>query len=161
MQAVAAHGEIIGDRRRRPDLSGRLSPVDGVRPVGIFGTVAGQPTWAQHRGEVEALTGNLAADPVKVVSYLNAGAIVLAFMEYVHDIVGAKFEVAGGSAILTDGTFYWRRDTAAYVEHYQVTLPADFMEHVEEQDWTCPAVPPERVLDIDSFLREETHGPAS
>ena len=47
-------------------------------------------------------------------------------MEQTDDVIDGRFTVAGGSAILTDGAYFWRLDTADYVEAYGVRLPEEF-----------------------------------
>lgn len=125
------------------------------KPVGIFGTVAGQARFAEDRDSITSLVGGLAPDISTAASaYLSSGAIVLALMEQTTDVIGSVFKVLGGSAILTDGVYYWRRDTASYVERYQVALPDDFVEHMRALNWTCPEVRVERITQIDRYLVE-------
>jgi hypothetical protein len=52
----------------------------------------------------------------------------------------------------TDGLYYWRRDTAAYVDHYRVGLPDEFVEHMRQLQWICPTLEPGLVLEIDRLL---------
>ena len=63
----------------------------------------------------------------RIVSYLRSGEMVLAWMENTRDLVGDKFSVPGGSSILCDGRFFWRLDTADYVETYSMWLPDSFI----------------------------------
>ncbi len=52
--------------------------------------------------------------------------------------MGGRFDVAGGSGILTDGAYYWRTDTADYVEHYWTGLPDEFLRHGRSLGWMAP-----------------------
>jgi hypothetical protein len=121
-------------------------------PVEIFGAIAGQATFARYKDDIEKLRGGLRFEASAIVQYLSAGAIVLALMEQTTDVLEGAFKVLGGSAILTDGTYYWRRDTSAYVERYHVALPDPFLEHMRSLEWKCPAVGADRVSEIDHFL---------
>jgi hypothetical protein len=42
--------------------------------------------------------------------------------------------------------FFWRRDTAEYVEQYGVTLPEAFLVHAAENAWTAPTISAEASL---------------
>ena len=129
-----------------------------VAPLGIFGVLAPQREFEQLRGDILALQGAIPEyERPLIAGYLRAGAIVFAIMEYTRDVVDDAFGVSGGSAINTDGTFYWRLDTADYVERYGTGLPEEFMYHGRKLQWRAPAVSPEDVLSIDSYLIE--HAP--
>jgi hypothetical protein len=121
-------------------------------PVGLFGIIAGQARFSELKTEIEHLRDRLNEQHAAVGGYLSEGTTVIALMEQTTDILDSAFELPGGSAILTDGKYYWRRDTALYVEHYRVALPDDFVQHAESLEWVCPEVSPQRVLEVDSFL---------
>jgi len=123
------------------------------RPVGVFGVVATQNKFAMRRDQLLTMVGQLPeheADPV--AGYLRSGAIVMPIMEQSRDIIGGQFSVPGGSAILTDGAYYWRCDTAEYVQHYRLGLPADFVSHGRATGWQCPAVDRESLMAIEQLL---------
>ena len=122
-------------------------------PVGLFGTVAGQARFSELKREIEDLMDGLSEQHIAIAGYLREGTTVLALMEQTTDVTDSAFELPGGSAILTDGIYYWRRDTALYVEHYRVALPEDFVEHARSLEWVCPEVSSERVLEVDHFLQ--------
>jgi hypothetical protein len=129
-----------------------------VAPLGIFGVIASQPEFEQLRDDLLALQGAIPENERPLIArYLRAGAIVAALMEYTRDVVGGAFGVSGGSAINTDGTYYWRVDAADYVEHYGIRLPDSFICHGRALQWLAPAVSPEDVLLIDKYLYE--HAP--
>lgn len=50
-----------------------------------------------------------------VAGYLRSGTVVLALMSYTEDVLHGRFGVDGGSGVLTDGRYFWRRDAAEYV----------------------------------------------
>jgi hypothetical protein len=129
-----------------------------VAPLGIFGVIASQREFEQLRDDLLVLKGAIHENERPwIARYLRAGAIVAAIMEYTRDVVGGAFGVSGGSAINTDGAYYWRVDAANYVEHYGVGLPDSFLCHGRALQWVAPAVSPEDVLLIDKYLYE--HAP--
>jgi hypothetical protein len=109
-------------------------------PLGVFGRGWPSSESERVRRELLPLVGKLSEDECPLIArYLRAGTVVFALMEWTTDVIGAfpepklekfrpgfhileavggRFDVAGGSGILTDGTYYWRTDTADYVEHY-------------------------------------------
>jgi hypothetical protein len=144
-----------------------------VIPLGVFGLlwpVDEEPV----RSALRPLVGMLPeAERPAIASYLRAGEMILAYMEGTSDVLGAfpkprleklytsvdileivggAFAVSGGSAILTDGTYYWRLDTADYVEHYGVGLPEDFLRHGRSLGWSMPPMSPEDALAVDRYL---------
>lgn len=78
--------------------------------------------------------------------------MALAIMEYTRDALEDAFGVSGGSAIMTDGVYYWRRDTAEYVETYGIDLPAEFLEHGCRLNWVPPSLTKKQVLMCDGYL---------
>src|SRR5262245_21812014 len=70
-------------------------------------------------------------------------------MEQTEDLLADGFTVAGGSGIRTDGVWFWRNDAADYVERYRVALPAEFLRHARERQWSPPILSEAEVLDAD------------
>ncbi len=144
-------------------------------PLGCFGRTVGEDpeSIATYRAELVSLVGKLAADPAAVAAYLRSGSIVIAIMGYSYDLIDGRhldlrqprhrgdrrngistpFGVAGGPAIQTDGAYYWRRETADYVEHYHIGLPAAFVDRMRLLDWVTPALDEDHVRAIDRALR--------
>ena len=130
-----------------------------VRPLGVLSLGETGQRYRLRRQELLDLSGAIPeADRPPLAAYLRGGAIIFAAMEWTRDVIGEAFGTPGGSGIRTDGTFYWRRDAADYVEHYGVALPADFLEHARRLNWTQPTLTPERVLEIDRDLMRRLHG---
>jgi hypothetical protein len=100
------------------------------------------------------LRGRLTEPPEAVAAYLRAGAVIFAIMEYTDDLIGNKFSVAGGSGIRTDGEFFWRADTAEYVEYYKVALPREFMRRRGVEGWRPRVLTEAQIWDAD----QQTHG---
>ncbi|KOT40613.1 hypothetical protein ADK41_12110 [Streptomyces caelestis] len=88
----------------------------------------------------------------RAAEYLRTAPVIIALMGHTEDVVDQKFSVMGGSALHSDGTYYWRRDTAEYVETYGTRLPSAFMEHGGRTDWHAPSLTDEEIMDIDDFF---------
>jgi tRNA U34 5-carboxymethylaminomethyl modifying GTPase MnmE/TrmE len=126
-----------------------------VIPLGVFGVIASQLAFQQLREELEAQVAQLPDHERSLIAkYLRSGAIVFALMESTRDILHDEFRVAGGSAVLTDGTYYWRLDAADYVERYGIGLPEEFLSHGRSLRWLVPHTDAEEVLRIDRYLSE-------
>lgn len=124
-----------------------------LRSLGILSDPDVYDDLANYRFEMDALCGGIARkDRERIVTYLRSGVIALAIMDYRRDVLHNRFGVTDGSAIQTDGTYYWRYDTAWYVEEYGISLPYAFLGHAEELQWRVPALTDERVLEIATYL---------
>lgn len=105
------------------------------------------------RAEIERLAGAIVgAQRERVANYLRTCPVVIAIMEHTYDVLGRVFSVAGGSAIHTDGVYYWRRDAAEYVDHYGVSLPSDFLARGKRTQWVPPSLTAAEILAIDDYL---------
>lgn len=102
----------------------------------LFQSTADPGSGEFSRDELVGISGKLPSELLPVVAgYLRSAPMFLAWMELSEDLIDGSFRVPGGSAINSDGTYYWRLDTAAYVEHYGIELPADFMQHAGARNW--------------------------
>ncbi len=120
-----------------------MIPTDELQPLGIF-AIGGLDQHPERGADlISPLVGLLATDPQLVASYLRGGYMVLPWMGASGDVLGDRFVVMGGVAIMTDGRFFWRYDTADYVEHYRVELPQSFIEHGDSLAWVPPKITPE------------------
>jgi hypothetical protein len=125
-----------------------------VEPLGVFGPTREAPVMkaATLRQLRDGLDPGLRAS---VAAYLKSGAVILAFMEYTTDLLEGRFGVSGGSGVLSDGVYYWRRDAAEYVGEYGIMLPPPVLEHMVRQNWTVPALDDEHLKVIDRYLFAE------
>ncbi len=135
-------------------MSQQIGSAPGVvLPLGTFGVLATEADMLQIRDELRASGGAIeTSERGSIANYLRQGAVVIALMEHTRDAIGGQFGVPGGSAIHTDGEFYWRRDAADYVEHYGVALPPEFLRRGRERGWAPLPVAKEQVLAIDDYL---------
>ncbi|MBT2468202.1 hypothetical protein J7E97_10015 [Streptomyces sp. ISL-66] len=76
----------------------------------------------------------------EVKQYLDDGHPIFDIMEMTSDVIGGAFRVPGGSSLLTDGRFVWRVDLSAYVERYNLDLPAEFVEFAGAHAFAVPSV---------------------
>lgn len=121
---------------------GPLSPTPGTR----FGL---DPSKLRRRtGEIPPSLRS------RVERYLRAGTIIFAFMEHTTDVLEGRFGVAGGSAVATDGRFYWRYEAADYVAHYGIGIDLSALKHMRSRDWQAPALSSAATLAIDSYLEQ-------
>ncbi|WP_353945223.1 hypothetical protein ABII15_29120 [Streptomyces sp. HUAS MG91] len=124
-----------------------------VKPLGLFGNHASQSIFSSSADDIKALSEHIPApERARVAEYLKAAPVIIALMGYSEDVVGNRFAVTGGTAIQSDGTYYWRRDTAEYVLHYGTGLPRPFIEHGAARQWKAPTLTNEEIMDIDDFF---------
>ena len=128
-----------------------ISYPDGhVRALGVFHQYRSEDDYrAALRLELDKLDSE---DRPLIANYLREGTLVLAWMEYTRDVLGDLFGTSGGSAIRTDGTYFWRADAAEYVEHYGIAVPVSAIEHMRRNKWVPPNLSTDHVLLIDKFL---------
>ena len=121
-----------------------------VSGLGVFG---GNKNSEQLRSALQPLIGAIPhADRKRAAKYLRGGALIQPWMTYTSDVLGDKFGVSGGTAVLSDGTYYWRGDAAEYVEYYGIEIPSTALKHMERLGWTSPALSVETCRLIDRFL---------
>jgi hypothetical protein len=131
-----------------------------LKPLGVFGPRPGQ-SLDLSRDQLSELRGFLDDDVrQRVANYLSGGAPIFALMEYTTDILEGAFGVSGGSAIMSDGAYYWRRDAADYVRHYGIDVGAEARSHMSSNHWVPPKLSQEEILEIDRYLYELLRGSA-
>jgi hypothetical protein len=80
---------------------------------------------------IEAIRPKADYDRRLVVSYLRSSPILFAYPGVVRDVLDSSRLIIGAGHIRTDGVWAWPEDLAYYVEHYNVALPSEFLEHVK------------------------------
>jgi hypothetical protein len=124
-----------------------------VAPLGPFGVVAHQQEFALFRDELLSLRDKVPSHERQALAqYLRSATIVFAIMEHSRDVIDAAFESPGGSAVMTDGSYYWRLDAADYVAHYGIGLPVEFLQRRRGSNWKTCCVPPADAIRIDRYL---------
>ncbi|NEA46713.1 hypothetical protein [Streptomyces sp. SID10815] len=124
-----------------------------VAPLGIFGRIASQSAFVENAEELGHLVGTIPMEERgKVAGYLRSGTPIIALMGLSKNILGNKFSCSGGTAITSDGRFFWRLDAADYVEHYGIELPEEFIVHSTARQWIAPVLSRDEVIDVDNRL---------
>jgi hypothetical protein len=110
----------------------------GLRPVGFFEELG----FAIHYTEKirDAVQDRAAPNEQKVISYLNGGYVLLDVPETAVDVIAGKGRIIGGSSLVSDGTWVWRRDLAYYVGKYHLRLPAEFLDHLIQRKYVLPVL---------------------
>ena len=134
----------------------------GVVPLGFFGSSWPLDDRARAREVLAAMPKEEDLDLCeKLASYLRGATMILAWMEYTTDLLDDNYGVSGGSAVMSDGTYFWRFDTAHYVEKHAIALDPDFVGHVRKAEFVpTPLDETERVelektiLDAKANLRK-------
>ena len=122
-----------------------------LKPLGFFAV----SNWDDRERAKKVLEGLPKREDqelnTKLSRYLREAPVVLAWMEYTSDLLGDSFGVSGGSAIVSDGTYFWRLDTAEYVESYGLELPEEFVDHARSLEFRVPE-PAFSVDEMEQFL---------
>ncbi|MFH9089866.1 hypothetical protein [Streptomyces sp. NPDC017673] len=126
-----------------------------VAPLGMFGKIASQSTWSGNADMLRRRVGEIPKEERKaIVEYLRSGTPIIALMGFSEDILGNKFSRAGGTALMSDGRFFWRLDAADYVEHYGIGLPEEFIAYGIARQWIAPTLSRDEVVEVDDRLVE-------
>ncbi|MFE1913512.1 hypothetical protein [Streptomyces anandii] len=126
-----------------------------IAPLGVFGRIASQSAFAGLADELRRRVGEIPeGERGKIAEYLRSGTPIIALMGFSEDILGKKFARSGGTAIMSDGRFFWRLDTADYVECYGIGLPEEFIVHGASRQWIAPALSRDEIIEIDDRLGE-------
>ncbi|MGV9564993.1 hypothetical protein [Streptomyces sp. NPDC003480] len=126
-----------------------------VVPLGTFGRIASQSAFAENADELRRRVGEIPeGEREKIAEYLRSGTPIIALMGFSEDILGNKFSRSGGTAIMSDGRFFWRLDAADYVEYYGIGLPEEFIAHGTARQWIAPTLSRDEVIEVDDRLGE-------
>lgn len=124
-------------------------------PLGSFAPV-GRESWSPRLLE---RTAGLPPDTrSKVIDYLSGCPVFLAWMEHTRDEIGGRFGVEGGSAIASDGTFYWRLDAIEYIREYGIPVPLSALEHFAARGWAPPLIDRHDFMEIYEALDRRLGG---
>ena len=135
----------------------RIRHPHAVASIGILSTLALQQDFEQARDELQKLTGTLPRDEREAIArYLRAGAVVFAFMEHTTDVLEGAFGVPGGSALWTDGAYFWRCDAAAYVERHGIAPSDGFLRHGRALQWSPRPLAKEDIQGVYDYLEANT-----
>jgi hypothetical protein len=75
----------------------------------------------------------------KVLAYLKSGHFFAHYWHYCSDLLKAeRTHIEQGSDVFTDSVWSWTGEVTYYVEKYNLRLPAEFLSHMELNDWKVP-----------------------
>ncbi|PKW09341.1 hypothetical protein SAMN05428944_3504 [Streptomyces sp. 1222.5] len=87
-------------------------------------------------------------DEDRLVAYLESSTEIYSVMGAERDVVTGDTWIPGAGSLVTDGTWLWPAELAHYVRRHHVLLPADFVAHIRDNGYVCPALPEERARAI-------------
>ena len=125
-----------------------------LQPLGPLGPRSCEDWPAQLATTPRTMPGD---EREPVLAYLRACPIFLAWMGFSKDVIENRFEVAGGSAIASDGVYYWRVDAVDYIGEYGIAIPEAAVEHMRAKDWRPDAIGREEYLDLFDSLMALLH----
>ncbi|MFF8014019.1 hypothetical protein [Streptomyces sp. NPDC007929] len=120
-----------------------------IRPVGFFSELS--PGWglAETGSIKDAVRPSGEPDENRILEYLRNGQGIWSEMSAGPDVLDPDGpDLPGIGSMYTDGTWIWREDLCYYLATYHVALPDDFVKHIRALDYTAPAVPESRLVDI-------------
>jgi hypothetical protein len=104
-----------------------------LRPVGFFRELRhGMPNGPSLH---DAQSPTAHTNEQKIVTYLRSGHLFIATPGIVRDVLMPAGPVIGSPHVMTDGEWAWPNDLPYYVGQYHVALPAEFIDHMEANDW--------------------------
>jgi hypothetical protein len=126
-----------------------------VKPLGIFASAPDSmfspEAFERKRSVLASSRGAIPEERrAPVVEYLRRSQTIKPIMGVVPDMLEGRF--FGGMAIQSDGIYFWREDTADYVERYGVELPAEFLSHGEARGWVPVRLSVEEWVSVDLYL---------
>lgn len=116
-----------------------------------------------HPSPAQSIRDNLAAEPLpdgdRVTAYLAAGHPLIDMMGVETDYLNPTWEYLGGSSILTDGRWLWRRDFACYVRRHHVLVPPELLGRIRGFGHEVPACSVERLTELSAVAVRYAFGP--
>lgn len=109
----------------------------GRRVLRVFKVFRELGAGADAPSIVDARGTRSPAHKAEVVAYLRAGTVHTFTMRISDDVFDPR-ATAGRASLVTDGVYAWPQLLAYYVDKYDVSLPADFEEHMRQRAWAIP-----------------------
>ena len=123
-----------------------------MKRLGFFHELPhGDPTGPSLRASVDATAADLA---IRLVVYLRSGRLLAAVPSPGVDVLDPTRVGVPSPHLLTDGRWMWPADLAYYVESYGVSVPAEFLEDLDDASWTI-SVTDEEVADLSEVLFDD------
>lgn len=71
------------------------------------------------------------------------------------DVIDSSKGTAGTPTVYTDGKWIWPGDLAYYVKNYHLELPQEFLDYMQEKNWTIDFSLDD--IDFDSVMIDGHH----
>ncbi|MFE9772287.1 hypothetical protein ACFYOV_11540 [Streptomyces sp. NPDC005931] len=120
-----------------------------IRPLGFFTELS--PGWGlPEDGSIrDAVRPAGEPDEQNILEYLRNGTEIWSETSAGPDVLDPEASTMTGiGSLITDGTWLWREDLPYYVATYHVLLATEFLEHVRSLNYSAPAVPESRLIEI-------------
>ena len=88
----------------------------------------------------------------RLIRYLESSPTILAWMGYTEDLIGGKFSVAGGSATMSDGKYFWRHEAGEYLRHYPIRVHDEAIAHFRLRRWDPPEFTSAEIAELERVL---------
>ena len=87
-----------------------------------------------------------------LIRYLECSPMILPWMECTEDLIGRKFKVLGGSAVMSDGKYFWRHEAGEYLRHYPIRVHDEAIAHFRLRRWDPPEFTSAEIAELERVL---------
>ena len=119
-----------------------------MRSVGLFAELNPVRPEIFQRSIRDSIQSDAGPSERALIEYLNSGIPLIDIMEATPDVISGDRYVSGGSSILTDGEWIWRRDLQYYVDRYHLALDEEFMNHVRRAEFRIVEPQRDRLIEL-------------
>lgn len=95
------------------------------------------------------ITNISAENKDEIVSYLKHGNLMVCSPGVTKDVINEVNGVIGGRGIVTDGVWAWPKELSYYVEEYNIKLPKEFIDYINENRWKIPLISEESLANLE------------
>ena len=88
----------------------------------------------------------------RLMRYLECSPIILPWMECTEDLIGRKFKVLGGSAVMSDGKYFWRHEAGEYLRHYPIRVHDEAIAHFRLRRLNPPEFTSAKIAELERVL---------
>ena len=79
------------------------------------------------------------AGEAEVIKYLESGHLFAAVPGVEDDVLSPHRPIIGALHIRTDGCFAWPNTLSYWVKQYHISLPQEFLDHMQQCGWRLPS----------------------
>ena len=88
----------------------------------------------------------------RLIRYLENCPTILAWMVYTEDLIGGRFSVAGGSATMSDGKYFWRYEAGMYLRYYPIRVSDEAITYFKSRHWNPPEFTSAKIAELERVL---------